>query len=771
MAYNAEVDLYALGKQTVTLAVSGMKGTRGTASLSASGVADFECHGIAFEQSGSDIVLDKALHEHCPALSESISLSKLELCADQKELHAKVGTPFVDLHVAAKASSPGSGSRKASTHSMTAASASTAVPNQIFCPNPNWPYPSLGVPGSGLGENTPDYANICYKTASYAEGQPNNGVQDWCCTATSKNLCGNDDANTCTNTGFEATTISLVNNLNTTLTTAYWFGNTQSWIWINCDDMEITNDNGNYQQKTATAYQVCSQTIKPNATGVFTVYSDPNYVSKAGGLTKYSGALTFMPSSSYTDHTGLKQIVLNYAYTATYTAPLVRLDFISGFYSAQQESEYESCSNGAKCTYASSGGATYYCPNINVCNGNDQNYQSPPLACGTLGMTDSPDWYYKPAQSGTSTIPNNACPLTPSSNVSWTTSEPVVTDMGTTEWQQYSIAITEGLSFSGFVGTWQWIGDDGDYTISQKTTWSTGDSHTTGHSFSSSFSESESMTMSAGIPGDDVKTSMGVKATQSVSTKTSSTIKASQGGSTGESLKVSCPNGHIYQWIISAQPNAPYRNSVGAQSITSLSFACVPGYLGSRMSPLAMPKCPEGYCSDNTCQCCSDTWAYNVTEDAAYLTPDAASGGTCTPPSHTPIWQHVEFRNVPAPMPSSPPSPPSPPSSPPLPPLPPPSPPPPSPFPPGCNLMRTQMIQTRSGGGTAKESCVTYECSNPRSVLGCNNADGNGVGPPTSDLCLDGDYVYCCMPRGIQPQVQPRVSLTTCAFDSCGHRQ
>ena len=102
-AFNAEVDLYALGKQTVTLAVSDMKGTRGTASLSASGVAAFECYGIAFEQSGSKIVLDKALHEQCPALSESISLSKVELCADQKELHAKVGTPYVDLHVVAEA--------------------------------------------------------------------------------------------------------------------------------------------------------------------------------------------------------------------------------------------------------------------------------------------------------------------------------------------------------------------------------------------------------------------------------------------------------------------------------------------------------------------------------------------------------------------------------------------------------------------------------------------------------------------------------------------
>ena len=40
-------------------------------------------------------------------------------------------------------------------------------------------------------------------------------------------------------------------------------------------------------------------------------------------------------------------------------------------------------------------------------------------------------------------------------------------DMNTTEWQQYSIAITEGLSFSGFVGTWPWIDDDGDYPLTE----------------------------------------------------------------------------------------------------------------------------------------------------------------------------------------------------------------------------------------------------------------------------------------------------------------
>jgi len=73
------------------------------------------------------------------------------------------------------------------------------------------------------------------------------------------------------------------------------------------------------------------------------------------------------------------------------------------------------------------------------------------------------------------------------------------------------------------------------------------------------------------------------------------------------------------------------------------------------------------------------------------------------------------------------------------------------------------MIQTRSGGGTAKESCVTYECSNPRSVLGCNNADGNGVGPPTSDLCLDGDYVYCYndTPQAPPPAPPPPCTSTT----------
>ncbi len=97
------MDLPALGEQVVSLSVSTMKGTHGSGSLVGSGVAAFECHNVAYTTAGTKIRLDKALHEQCPSLPKTIVLSGLEHCADQHELHAKVMTPFVDLHVVAKA--------------------------------------------------------------------------------------------------------------------------------------------------------------------------------------------------------------------------------------------------------------------------------------------------------------------------------------------------------------------------------------------------------------------------------------------------------------------------------------------------------------------------------------------------------------------------------------------------------------------------------------------------------------------------------------------
>jgi len=133
-----------VGEQTTKLHVHSMEGSHGVATLSAHGIVKFDCAGIAFEKTGSSIKLQRDLHSACNSMPKDIKLSKLDHCANQDELHAKIETRYVDLHaVAAKdVSAKGmddeycaSGNDSDCANSMAAASAFGAIcdPDSKMC--------------------------------------------------------------------------------------------------------------------------------------------------------------------------------------------------------------------------------------------------------------------------------------------------------------------------------------------------------------------------------------------------------------------------------------------------------------------------------------------------------------------------------------------------------------------------------------------------------------------------------------------------------------
>ena len=511
------------------------------------------------------------------------------------------------------------------------------LPDQTVCPNPNFPYPSTCASSQGY--------SICYNSAQYALCGTNPGPSSWCCNSwcdgasgsvtgckhpdtscppvyqSANQACPGNTQYICTSSSYRSSTITLVNNLpqGVDLTTAYWWGKYNSYIWLDC----LPSHNVNYQGATSQATQVCPQTIKSGQSGTFTVYSD----SSADATHIYQGALTFKPSEAYTRQTGLKWVILNYGTSDTNTGPYpYTFNFVKGDYTETQVAKYSGCASMNQCIYGNEPVATYYCPNLNECSGNSNDgIASPILTCGTNpGITqDLPS---------ATVSTNNACPTTPTSTVGWQMTEgfPKVTNNGGgSSWEQYTVSVSEGLSFSGFTGSWVWISQNANqYEIARSTTWESSGSSTIGSSFTTSMEESMSEETDATFLGMGEKITMGFKATESFTTSTSSTIEESTSTTTTQTLQVNCPNGNIWQWTAFAEPNQAQTQVKGRQTVTSLSFACVPDSLG----PYTMvgPNCPEGYCSDHTCQCCSGSWSQGD-EDKPYLTPQA--GGNCTEPA------------------------------------------------------------------------------------------------------------------------------------------
>ena len=469
------------------------------------------------------------------------------------------------------------------------------VPNQFKCPNPNFPYPSTCAD------------NICYNSPTYAECGWNPGPSVWCCNHL-EGSCPKNMQYPCTSSTYRSSTISFANNLNVTLTTKYWYGLDNSYIWLNCDNNPLAQYQGS--PSPSTAWEVCAQTIKPGQTAYFTVYSDS---SSASPSHTYKGALTLIPTEAYSKSYGLHEVILNYDTSETNRAPYpYTFDFVVGEYTAAQVQQYSGCEGGSTCTYADGTIGTYYCPYDNTCNGYSANgIASPVVTCGT-----NPS---HPLE-----VRKNACPTSPTSTKSWqmTNGYPRVKNIhGGNEWEQYTVSISEGLSFSGYTGHWVWIGN-GDYTITESTTWSQEDSTTVGSSFDTSMKESLSEETDATFLGMGEKITMGFEATESFTKSTSATISHSESKTESHSMQVNCPNGNIFQWATYAEPSIP---SVGRQTVMSLSFACVPMSLGPYTT--VQPKCPAGYGSDLSYQCCSGKWSANG-QDQPYLTP--SEGGTCT---------------------------------------------------------------------------------------------------------------------------------------------
>jgi len=167
------------------------------------------------------------------------------------------------------------------------------------------------------------------------------------------------------------------------------------------------------------------------------------------------------------------------------------------------------------------------------------------------------------------------------------------------------------ISFKNYNGVWISVGSDVGITLTAGTSWSSSDSSTYSTSFTNGFTEGASVSYGAS------KVTAG--ASQTMESTSSNTMTNSNSGSNGITCGTpTCP-GVLYQWSSQAV------GSDGTNAIVkSCFFTCVPS-----SSPNG-PRCPVGFCENNSCGCCNAPWIEgNDSATDNYLAPSA--GGTCKP--------------------------------------------------------------------------------------------------------------------------------------------
>lgn len=310
--------------------------------------------------------------------------------------------------------------------------------------------------------------------------------------------------------------------------------------------------------------------------------------------------------------------------------------FVSGNYSAEQTASYSACDN---CTYSNNGGLTYYCPEENACAsfGTDANS----LYCGTKkGLL------------------YNACPTTPVTDYSekksgvqykWSLGAITGNEEGRTQnpylqLDQQKITPLAPITFANYTGHWAVVGQ---HLASSKfqfgTSWSTSTSNALTNAFQ------------AGLEAAKTKNRFGmVETTKTVSqsfTHTASEVLShSSGGSYSiKCQSLDCSDGILYQWRLSAiGTRGPVQGNLGAQAITMCSWVCIP----DGMPVDTEPVCPNLYCGDSACQCCTGVWRTdtsdptenklcNVTSTDAVVPLTSATGKA--PTSAAPVSDEYEL--------------------------------------------------------------------------------------------------------------------------------
>jgi len=167
------------------------------------------------------------------------------------------------------------------------------------------------------------------------------------------------------------------------------------------------------------------------------------------------------------------------------------------------------------------------------------------------------------------------------------------------------------VSFKNYNGVWISVGSDVGITLTAGTSWSSSDSSTYSTSFTNGFTEGASVSYGAS------KVTAG--ASQTMESTSSNTMTQSNSGSNGITCGTpTCP-GQLYQWSSQAV-GSDGKNSI----VKSCFFTCVPS-----SSPNG-PRCPVGFCENNSCECCNAPWIEgNDSATDNYLAPSA--GGTCKP--------------------------------------------------------------------------------------------------------------------------------------------
>jgi len=172
-------------------------------------------------------------------------------------------------------------------------------------------------------------------------------------------------------------------------------------------------------------------------------------------------------------------------------------------------------------------------------------------------------------------------------------------------------ATSAPISFKNYVGQWNFVGSGVAITVMAGTSWSNSESSTYGTSFTNGFTEGASAKFGP--------SSVSVGASQTMESTSSNTMTESNSGSTGITCGTPTCTGKLYQWSTHA-----VGSDGTAQFVQSCFFRCV-----SSSSP-HKPRCPVGFCENNSCQCCNAPWIEgNDSATDNFLAPSA--GGTCKP--------------------------------------------------------------------------------------------------------------------------------------------